>query len=215
MSKLPTLKRVALFGGSFDPPHLGHAALVHAALDRLELDEVWVIPASLPVHRALSGLVGAEQKRVWLEKMFAAEPRVKVMSWELEAKRPVPTVETLRRFIALKRGVPLWLAGVDAWAGIESWVGYPEHQQLCNMAVFSRAGHALPQIAGWQSCSVEQWRNKYELQPGHVLQLEVQLPDISATEIRQRACNGLPLDGLVDASIIGEIEACYATGEQD
>ena len=48
------IRQIGLFGGSFDPPHMGHVSLVEAGLDVLGLDEVWVIPA-LPVHRKLSG----------------------------------------------------------------------------------------------------------------------------------------------------------------
>ena len=59
-------KRIGLFGGSFDPPHLGHKALVDAALQELNLDEVWVIPVGLPVHRQLSGKATPEQRLFWL-----------------------------------------------------------------------------------------------------------------------------------------------------
>jgi len=209
------MRRIALFGGSFDPPHKGHEALVHAALQRLALDEIWVIPAARPVHRQLSGLATSRQKVAWLERMFVGEQRIRIKSWELESEGPVPTVETLRRFAGLDLGVPLWLTGADAWAGIASWVDYPAHQQLCNVAVFSRVGYKLPEIGGWQACSIQAWQERCFDKPGHVLHLEVELPDVSATQIRDRALQNLPLQGLVHEAIAEEIEACYATGEID
>lgn len=204
------MQPVALFGGSFDPPHCGHAALVRAALELLSVGEVWVVPAARPVHRRLSGLASPMQKKQWLERMFADEPRVRVQTWELEAVDPVPTIETLHHFATLGRGVPLWLMGADAFAGMASWIDYPAHRALCNVAVFSRVGYRLPEMAGWQLCSVDAWRRHGHESPGHLLHLQVALPDVSATMIRNRAKRHQSLKGLVHETLHKEIETCYA-----
>ncbi|MDQ6996496.1 MAG: adenylyltransferase/cytidyltransferase family protein, partial [Mariprofundus sp.] len=88
--------QIGLFGGSFDPPHNGHKALVQAGL-AMGMDEIWVIPA-LPVHRQLSGFADAYTRFDWLRQMFAGEPHVQVVDWEISRQRPTAAIETLRQF---------------------------------------------------------------------------------------------------------------------
>lgn len=209
---------IGLFGGSFDPPHLGHDALVRAALIQLALDEVWVIPAGIPVHRELSGRASGQCRLEWLHSMFADEPRVRVLDWEVRRDMPTPTIETLRRVHREHPALtPLWLMGMDAFAGLEQWVEYPAHQQLCNVAVFTRQGAAHAAVPpGWTEIDIADWRPDGVAAAGHVVMLEAELPDVSATEVRRRAVAGISLAGMVDESIRAEVERFYgpAAGRQ-
>jgi nicotinate-nucleotide adenylyltransferase len=202
---------IALFGGSFDPPHLGHAALVRAALTILAPEELWVIPAGIPVHRELSGRASGACRLGWLETMFADEARIRVCDWEVRRDVPSPTIDTLRRMHGEYPGqVPLWLIGMDAFAGLEGWVGYPMHRDLCNMAVFSRQGEphaAVPD--GWREIGLPGWQQHPPATAGHVVMVEAELPQVSATTVRRRAVAGESLAGLVDEAIRGEVECFY------
>jgi len=80
------MSKIGIFGGSFDPPHLGHKALVEAALLELELDGVWVLPVGVPVHRELTSYISAKQRLLWVEKMFAGMEGVEVFDWEFMAE---------------------------------------------------------------------------------------------------------------------------------
>ncbi len=91
MQPEPDGQRIGLFGGSFDPPHIGHVALVEAALDALGLHAVWVIPAGFPVHRILSDHVTPEQRLYWMRSIFSANERVKVLDWEVASDEPTPS----------------------------------------------------------------------------------------------------------------------------
>ncbi|GAV20101.1 nicotinate-nucleotide adenylyltransferase [Mariprofundus micogutta] len=209
------MKQIGLFGGSFDPPHLGHLALVQAGLDS-GLDEVWVIPA-YPVHRELSGLADGGVRLMWLEKIFAGHSRVKVLDWEVSQQQPTPAVDTLRRFSAEYPGITPWLMlGADAWAGFESWREYPAHRLLCNVAVFARQGidkQAVLSHSGWQKMDPEQLSECDK--PGHWCFVELELPDISATLIREYAAQGRSLADLVPAAVCADIEKNYTVMKEN
>ena len=207
--------RIGLFGGSFDPPHLGHEALVHAAIEMLGLDEVWVIPAGTPVHRSLSGHAGGDQRLAWAVAMFADDANVLIKDWEVSQSRPVAAIETLKYFSTVRpQCTPLWLCGADSFASMEGWIDYPQHQHYCNVAVFSRAGESPVEVVeGWKPISVEQWRSSCargeRIEAGHLIRLDGSLPDVSATVIRDRAVHGESLSGLVNSRICKDVEALY------
>lgn len=203
-------RSVGLFGGTFDPPHCGHEAVVQAGL-ALGLDEIWVVPAN-PVHRELSGGADGETRFLWLEKIFESESRVKVLDWEIKCQKPTPTVDTLRRIQADYPSVTPWLMlGADAWNGLESWQAYPAHVTMCSVMVFRRQGlrdEAFQAHQNWQQVHSGCWSD-YS-QPGCCCFIDTDLPDVSATAIRSRAGKGCSLKGLVPSQICGDIENNYA-----
>ena len=203
------MRPLGVFGGSFDPPHLGHVALVRAALERLRLSEIWVIPVGCPVHRQLSGHAVAGRRLEWMRRIFNDEPRVTVQDWEVTRAEPTPTIDTLRRMRReLPERKPVLLLGSDAFAGIGGWVGYPEHRELCDVAVFSRAGEpSLASHHGWRPVTVAEWQAASG--SGRLLQVEESLPEISATDLRERVVRGESLSGLVPECVRRDIEQAY------
>lgn len=204
-------KRIGLFGGSFDPPHIGHVALVEAALDVLHLSAVWVITAGLPVHRTLSGRTTPAQRLSWMQRIFAGNHRVKVVDWEVTVAEPTPSIVTLRRFTtAFPKKRPLLLLGADAFAGMDGWVDYPEHASLCDVAVFGRvACSAEGAGAAFRPRLLADWL----MEPvvlGNRVDVSVPLPHVSATEIRRMAEQGKSLAGKVPECVCQEIEQAYA-----
>jgi len=198
---------IGIFGGSFDPPHCGHLALVRAGLELLGLDEIWVLPA-WPVHRELSGCADAEQRLRWLRTMFADEPRVRVLDREVRKGRPTPSIETLREFACEKPGeVPWLMLGSDVWAGLPHWREYPAHLDLCNIAMFARQGSPVVDVPGWQRVDAKEARACR--MPGHVLRLDVNLPDVSATDIRVACSQGSIPDGMIPDAILAGVKDLY------
>ncbi|MDQ6991403.1 MAG: nicotinate (nicotinamide) nucleotide adenylyltransferase [Mariprofundaceae bacterium] len=200
------MTRIAVFGGSFDPPHVGHKALVQAALDGLDLDGVWVIPVGKPVHRTLTPRVSPQQRFLWVQKMFANMPKVHVFDWEVCQENPTPTIDMMRWVNEQLDSVPLWLMGMDAWRGLPSWVAYPEHIEWCNVLVLDRQGEALKQHDGW--CEVN-FDDDSVLSAGHVAYIHVDLPNVSATQIRQAILTGQDVSTILDARIMEEIQTAY------
>jgi len=197
---------IGLFGGSFDPPHIGHMTLVEAALKWLP--EVWVIPAGNPVHRRLSERADAHTRLEWIRQMFSSERRVRVLDWEMDDQKPTPAIATLRRMRRLYPELSaVLLMGEDAFAGITTWVGYPEHLTLCDVAVFSRSGHVQTGIENQASVTINEWRK--QAGSGRIIRVEALLPDVSATRLRMMASQGKPLPGLVPEMIRKDIEGAY------
>ena len=93
------MKTIALFGGSFDPPHLGHKAVVDAILSTLDVDEVVVMPAYLNPFKSKVYASGSLRFQ-WLQKIFSSYKNVKIDDFELTCKQKVPTLQT-----ALKRSI--------------------------------------------------------------------------------------------------------------
>jgi len=207
-------KHIGLFGGSFDPPHKGHVALVQAGLQMGMMDEVWVIPA-LPVHRKLSGMADGKTRFDWLQQIFSDQPGVRVLDWEIVQKEPTPAVVTLRRFHQqFPETVPWLMLGADAWAGLELWQEYPAHLGLCNVAVFARRATELE--TGFETvCSHDGWQqidlnNGLDCRgAGHWAYIQAELPDISATGLREDARHGKTLAGKVPEVVRHNIEQVY------
>ena len=197
-------QHVGVFGGRFDPPHIGHFQLVQIAIQQLGIQQLWVVPASRPVHKVVSGKASNAERFNWLKMMFSSMPQVEVKDWEFQ-QQPVPTIQTLRY---IKRQypevLPLWLMGMDAWLQIENWADYPEHQQLCNIAVFQRGNmnmeHA-PVFSGWKACSLTQWKQAPVQGAGHVILMDEKIADVSASRIRQDVTGQL-----AQGAVVNELE---------
>ncbi len=198
-----------MFGGSFDPPHLGHVSLVQAGL-AMGMDEVWVIPA-LPVHRELSGLADARTRFEWLVQIFKNQPCVQVLDWEISRQKPTPAIKTLRQFHQMYSQTTPWLMmGSDTWAGLPTWREYPAHRNLCNVAVFARRGIALETVCGhdgWRRVDMNDGLDCH--QSDCWAYIPVDLPDISATGVRHDAQQGVSLTGKVPEVVRKKIEQAY------
>ncbi|MDQ6962084.1 MAG: nicotinate (nicotinamide) nucleotide adenylyltransferase [Mariprofundaceae bacterium] len=196
---------VALMGGSFDPFHLGHQAMVSQALSLPKVQQVWLMPVGVAIHRQLSGQSNAFQRLAWVEKIYENVPRVRVLDWEVQNTHPTSTLETLQRLHQTHpQHMPLLLLGADAFNGLEQWYGYPQHQDLCNICVFPRQGTVIRCLDGWKKAS-----GSWHETAGHVLKMRYELLDISSTHIRAQAKQGLALTEMVNASLVQEIEDCY------
>lgn len=116
--------RVALFGGTFDPIHLGHLAVAHAALACGLVDSVRFVPAGEPPHKPQGPRHSAEDR--WCMAVIATldEPRFRVERYEID--RPgrsfaIDTVEQARTALGVGAGSLYWVIGADAMAEIHSW----------------------------------------------------------------------------------------------
>lgn len=176
------MKRLGLFGGRFDPPHLGHLLVAQEALERLELDEVWFIPAQTPPHKP--ALASAEARADMT--LLATAPHPAFRTSRLEIGRPGPsyTFDTVSRVKNDEPGVKLFfITGVDAYADIETWHRAPELLEAVKMVAVSRPGASLSGLN-------ERYRERVTL-------LDRLRVDISSTEVRRRLLEGRSVRYLV------------------
>jgi len=127
---------IALYGGSFDPPHLGHIHVVHAALKRLDIDKVVVVPAF--VNPFKSGThAPAELRLKWLQEIFFDNKDVEVSDIEVKENRAVRSIETVRQFAAEYEKI-YFIIGADNLASLEQWYRFDELDTLVTWVVAAR-----------------------------------------------------------------------------
>ena len=198
---------MVVFGGSFDPPHLGHQVLLQQVQQDVDADEVWVLPVGQAVHRTLTADVSARQRLRWVEASLGVLEGVRVLDWEAVSDRPVASVESMRRVVdALAGAIPYWVLGMDAWRSLPSWVGYPEHLAYCHILVVPRQGEAMVEHADWQFVA----QPCGGAQAGCVSYMSQFPPAISSSLIRQRVAAGQNISGYVVAAIEQEVQAAYS-----
>lgn len=141
---------VALYGGSFDPPHLGHVAVVEAALGQLKIDKLIIVPAFRNPFKERVAAPGALRVK-WLQRLFD-DPRIEISSFEIEQKRPVPTIETVRHYLPSEGKLHL-IIGADNLPTLSQWFAFETLDTLVTWVVASRRGYVIPE--GWISLHVE------------------------------------------------------------
>ncbi|MDQ5820999.1 MAG: adenylyltransferase/cytidyltransferase family protein [Actinomycetota bacterium] len=167
---------VALFGGAFDPPHVGHVALLEAARERFKPDGLRVFVIAEPGHR---DVVADAPARLRLAQ--AAFPDAEVVLDD----HPF-TVDMLRD---LELEQPLFLIGADEWRDFATWKEPDEVLRLARLGVGTRAG-VEPMTEG----------------PDRVTFFHFDSPPVSSREIRARVGRGVPIDGLVPPPVADLIQ---------
>lgn len=135
---------LGIFGGTFDPVHVGHLRLAEEAADTLALGGVRWVPAGQPRHRGAPRVAAAHRLRM-VELALAGNPRFELDPAEAasgEASYTVPTLERLRAELGGARPLVL-LLGADAYAGLPDWHRWQELFALAHIAVAHRPGFAL------------------------------------------------------------------------
>ncbi|MDR3312879.1 MAG: nicotinate (nicotinamide) nucleotide adenylyltransferase [Oscillospiraceae bacterium] len=141
------MNRIGVFGGSFNPPHLGHLAAARFFAEELRLEKLWITPANVPPLRAaLRGAAGADRLRL-CELTFAGDPRFAVSDLELRRAGVSYTMDTLREIQAQEPGAALFLlTGTDQLQRFTQWKDWRGILGLSTLCVLQRdaAPLALP-----------------------------------------------------------------------
>jgi len=158
---------IALFGGSFDPPHAGHVAIVTRALQTLPIERLYVVPAY--VNPFKSGTHAPPELRLkWLQRIFGHIPGVTVSDFEIAQARPVPTIETVRHFRQTDADIYL-IIGSDNLATLPKWHAFERLDGLVTWVVATRGGETAE---GYLALDVDVDVSSTELrtlQKGHLI----------------------------------------------
>ena len=183
----------AVFGGAFDPPHLGHLALVRGALERFDFERLLVVPAGDPPHK--TAVASAEIRCRMAELAFAGMPQVEISRIELEPGGSRYTVDTLRLLAGSHDDLTL-LVGADQFAGFRSWREPDAILELARLAVASRPGYEEEALSPVLSALARPDRVSFFPIPAH---------PVSSEQIRARLRDGLQIDDLVPSAVVAEI----------
>jgi len=189
-------RRLGLFGGAFDPPHVAHVALAWAAVSQLALDELRVCPTGRAWHKSRP-LSDAHHRLAMARLAFSEVPGVVVDDRELRRDGPTYTVDTLRELHHEHPQDTLVLViGADQADTFDQW---RESDEIARLAIISVAVRPrADEPAGTVDAS--------RLPGGQWLPISLRLLSVSATDIRARRASGLGIDHLVPASVARYID---------
>jgi len=140
-------RRIALFGGTFDPVHIGHTAVAEHAAAHLQAEEVFFIPARRSPHKFDAPLVPVEHRLNMLSLALADHPSFSVSTCEVERSEPSYTFDTVMEFREKLPGASLfWLVGADTVESLPRWYRIGELLDACNVCVMVRGGVESPQL---------------------------------------------------------------------
>jgi nicotinate-nucleotide adenylyltransferase len=200
-------RKIGVFGGTFDPIHIGHLRSVEETADRLLLDRVILIPSARPPHKPRAGMTSFLDRLEMTRRAVGDNRLIEVL--DIEGKRPGPsysvdTLESLGNEMGSSARF-FFLLGMDAFLDIESWYRYRRLFELAQLVVFSRSDsreEEFRNLAERLDITVTTPGKTADGRAGRsVIRLRTTLIDISSTEIRRFVNQGRSIRYLVPEPI--------------
>lgn len=183
-----------MLGGTFDPPHVGHAIVAQDLVEGLDLDRLLVVPAPNPPHR--STVLPAAARLDLVRAMFEGVGRIEVSDLEYRREGPSYTVRTLETLRERDPNAELFLViGADQFAVLDTWHEPERLPGLARIAVMHRAGETPAPPDG--------------MDPIEYIAVHVTRIDLSASRIRERLGAGKSIRFLVPDAIRPDIERAW------
>jgi len=184
------LRRIGIFGGTFDPPHMGHLVLAHTAKEQLKLDGVLWMPAGQPWQKADRKMTEGDHRAAMVRAAITGHAGFSLDRRELQREGPSYTIDTVRELQAQHRSAALFLIiGQDQYARLDSWHEWRELVSRVTLAVAGRDDQPAatpPALRGiW-----------HRVEP-----LSMPPMDVSASRIREHIANGGTAESLVPAMV--------------
>ncbi len=178
----PSVKRLGLFGGTFDPPHIGHIIVAEWLSQALGTDKTLFIPAYKHPFDSKSDITPESHRLEMLKRAISGFPRFELYDYEITQKNTSYTIDTVDHVSKEFPGSKLYLfVGEDNLESFDKWKDPADLLDLCTLAVFTRGGKKQ---SSWS-------RHK------QVIKLESPRIDVSSTMIRERVEKGLAFRSLV------------------
>lgn len=187
------MRRIAFYGGSFDPPHCGHLTIARKLGEQFKLDEFVFVPAFHAPHKRDKNPTSAFHRYAMLALATNEQAEISISKLELEAPERPYTFETLER---LKNELPsadiFFVMGADSWVDITTWREWEKVLTSVNIVVITRPDYEI----GFSHVTAEIRRRIVDLRGGKEVDsiagdLKIYISDavnidVSATEIRQK-----------------------------
>ena len=190
--------RIAIYGGSFNPMHIGHEKIVDYVLNNLNMDKIIIIPVGIPSHRE-NNLEQSDTRLKICKEIFKGNKKIEVSDIEIKSEGKSYTYDTLLKLMDLygENNEFFEIIGEDSLKSLKTWKNYEELLKICKFIVFRRKDDKNIEIDN------EFLNNK------NIIILENEYYDISSTEIRNRVKNKENISGLVNKKVKKLIEKEY------
>ncbi|MFI9652367.1 nicotinate-nucleotide adenylyltransferase [Guyparkeria halopsychrophila] len=194
---------IGVFGGTFDPVHIGHLRLATEVAETLRLSRVHLVPAAIPPHRG-EPLLDAATRLDLVARSIADEPRFVLDDREHRRAGPSYTADTLAEFAAEFPGEPrVLMMGMDAFNGLPDWHEVDRILDLAHIAVATRPGsQAEGRAADWLAERRVDPAMLADAPVGRIVPVAITRLDISATTLRGFIDQGRSLRYLVPEPVV-------------
>ena len=209
--------RIGLFGGTFNPIHLGHLRAAQEIKNGFNLDQIFLIPAALPPHKTPGMVAGADDRMEMIKRALADVSGITVSDVELKRPGPSYTIDTVRHFKHrfADDAVTYLILGLDAFLEINTWKSYRELLEQIAFIVMARPDEHYPnahqgwiimenfmkssisgdfELNGSQSCYTSEGK-----QP--IYFTDIKALDISSTKIREKVKLKQSIEDLVPPGV--------------
>ena len=190
--------RIAIYGGSFNPMHIGHEKIVDYVLDNLNMDKIIIIPVGIPSHRE-NNLEQSDTRLKICKEIFKGNKKIEVSDIEIKGEGKSYTYDTLLKLMDLygENNEFFEIIGEDSLKSLKTWKNYEVLLKICKFIVFRRKEDKNIQI------DEEFLNNK------NIIILENEYYDISSTEIRNMVKNNEDISAFVNKKVKKLIEKEY------
>ncbi len=188
------MRRIGIYGGTFDPIHIGHLNLCRAMKEKLSLDEIIMIPTGTPPHKAATATNAEYRLEMCRLAVRDFDLTAKVSDIEIRREGRSYTYLTVMQLLEEDKERELYLAmGADMFMSLESWYNFAELKKLVTFCAVQRDDVSTDEL-------------EKEAERLHSIGCRcviISLPAINAssTEVRNRTASGKPIDDLVTASV--------------
>ena len=196
-------KKIILYGGTFDPVHLGHTNVAAAASEYIQADKLIFVPAKRSPLKKTFPITSGQNRLNMISLAIANLKNSEVTDYELKGSVPSYTLDTIKHFLDEygKHAKIYWLLGADSIDELPYWHGIKELIDLCNLSVMYRAGFDAPEF--------EKFKDEFGIARIKKLQQNIvptPLIDISSTQIRKRLTTGHNLSDMLAPEVANYIK---------
>jgi nicotinate-nucleotide adenylyltransferase len=186
--------QIGVFGGTFDPPHVGHLVVAREALERLDLDAVWFVPASRSPFKAEDESSPPEVRLDMVEKAIRDDVGFEVSRIEIDREPPSYMVDTLR-LLSADQPAAEWtlLLGADQWSSFHQWRDPSGIAAQARIAVMARDGI---EVSRAPAAAAVPW-----------IEVPVSRIDISSSTVRERVATGRSVRHMIPEAVRAFIES--------
>ncbi len=187
---------IAIFGGSFDPPHIGHEEIIKKALANLDIDELFVVPTFLNPFK--NRFFAPPNLRLeWIKKLLKCYKNTRLITYEVDQARSVPTIKTIKYLRSIYDLNEIYLIiGADNIRSLQKWQNYEELKKLVHFVVATRDNVEIPK--GLQKLQIDVNISSTNLRDD--LKKEY-LPKVVADEIEQYYKERGEMSSIIDTTI--------------
>jgi len=215
---------LGVFGGTFNPIHLGHLRAAEQVVELLGLERLLFVPSGEPPHKGSAALAPAELRLEWVEQATRGNECFEADALEIRRAGPSFTIDTLREIAArIAPERPVFVIGCDALREIATWREPEAVLALAHVAVMARPETDTGSAAELRGVVPDALATAYDFtsdgksgthreSQAWIRWLSIEPLDISATDIRARLSGGRSIRYLVPEPILDSVSSCWTEG---